>query len=123
MKTRKSHNKLRQKRHLRMKTKSRGTGVRPRVSIFRSINNISLQLVDDTAGRTICSASTIMKEFKEKKLTNNNDIEAAKQLGLIFARKLKENNIEAVVFDRSGYKYHGKVKAVAEALREAEIKL
>ncbi len=106
-----------------MLKKLRGDGDRPRVSVYRSRNNIFLQLVDDTAGRTICSASTLMKEFKEKKLSSFTNIEAAKQLGLIFVEKLKEHNINNVVFDRSGYKYHGKVKAIAEALRGANIKL
>jgi len=93
-----------------MKRKLRGTAARPRVSIFRSLNNIFVQGVDDSSGRTVCSASTMMKEFKDKSSSRS-------------AQKLKENNLEAVIFDRSGYKYHGKVKAVVEALREASIKL
>ena len=123
MKNNLSRNDLRKKRHLRMKRKLRGTAARPRVSIFRSLNNIFLQGIDDSSGRTVCSASTMMKEFKDKNLPQSDNIEAAKQLGSIFAQKLKENNSEAVVFDRSGYKYHGKVKAVVEALREASIKV
>ena len=105
-----------------MRNRLRGTAQRPRVSIFKSINNISLQLIDDVAGKTLCSASTMNKEFKEKKV-NCASIQAAKEIGGIFVQKVKDANIEAVVFDRSGYKYHGKVKAIAETLRAAGIKL
>ena len=118
-----SRNKLRKKRHLRSLRKLRGDSECPRISIHKSCINIFLQLVDDADGKTICSASTLMKEFKEKKLSHSTNIEAAKELGSIFVQKLNEHNVKTVVFDRSGYKYHGKVKAVAEVLRGADIKL
>jgi len=105
-----------------MRNRLRGTAQRPRVSVFKSINNIALQLIDDTVGKTLCAATTAQKEFRQKNI-NRSSVQAAAELGDIFARKIKEANIEAVVFDRSGYKYHGKVKAIAEALRKAGIKL
>lgn len=117
-----NRNYLRKKRQLRMRNRLRGTAERPRVSIFKSINNISVQLIDDAAGKTLCSASTTSREFKGKQI-NGASIQAAKEIGGIFVQKIKEANIETVVFDRSGYKYHGKVKAVAETLRAAGIKL
>jgi large subunit ribosomal protein L18 len=117
-----NRNYLRKKRQLRMRNRLRGTAQRPRVSIFSSLTNISVQLIDDAAGKTLCSASTTGKEFKEKKIKADS-VQAAKELGGIFVQKIKDANIEVVVFDRSGYKYHGKVKAVAETLREAGIKL
>ena len=117
-----SRNNLRRKRHLRKKSNLRGTSERPRVTVFRSLNNIFLQLIDDSTGRTICSASTIMKDYKSSASKRANSVEAAKELATHFARRLKENKKNAVVFDRSGYKYHGKVKAIADTLRKAEIK-
>jgi len=108
---------LRKRRHLRSRKKVLGTKDRPRVSVFRSSANIYLQLVDDTEGRSLSALSTLSKEFKEKGLKSSNNVEAARVLGEMFAQKLKENGISEVVFDRSGYCYHGKVKAIADALR------
>ncbi len=108
----------RKKRHLRLRTKLLGTKDTPRVSVFRSCANLYLQLVDDTEGATLCSASTLDKEFKEKKLKGSKTMQAAKTLAEIFAQRLKDRNVKTVVFDRSGYRYHGKVKVMADVLRE-----
>ena len=113
----------RKKRQLRIRSKIRGTIRRPRLSIFKSNYNIHLQLIDDDNGHTLCSTSTLSKEFKEKNLKSSKNKEAAKVLAEIFAQKLKEKNISEIVFDRSGYKYHGRVKIIADALRQAGITL
>jgi large subunit ribosomal protein L18 len=76
-----------------------------------------MQLVDDTKGHTVYTLSSLSKEFKEKKLKGSKDMEAARALAEMFAQKVKEKDVTRVVFDRSGYRYHGKVKAMAEALR------
>lgn len=89
--------------------------------VFRSCANLYLQLIDDAEGRTVCTVSTLGKEFKEKNLKSAKNIEAAKVLAETFAEKLKQKNITKVVFDRSGYRYHGKVKVIAETLREHEL--
>ena len=80
-------------------------------------------MIDDDNGHTLCSTSTLSKEFKEKNLKSSKNKEAAKVLAEIFAQKLKEKNISEIVFDRSGYKYHGRVKIIADALRQAGITL
>lgn len=95
-----------------------GTRERPRVTLFRSCANLYLQLVDDMEGSTLCSASTLGKEFEERNLKGSKNMQAAKTLAEIFAQKLKERNVKTVVFDRSGYRYHGKVKVMADVLRE-----
>ncbi len=95
-----------------------GTQERPRVCVFRSVANLYLHLVDETEGRMLCTVSTLSKEFKEKQLKSPKNMEAAKALAEVFAQKLKEKKVTKVVFDRSGYRYHGKVKVVADTLRE-----
>ena len=109
---------LRKKRHLRLRKKVLGTKERPRVCVFRSCVNLYLQLVDDTVGHTLCVMSTLSKKFKEKNLKSSKNMEAARALAELFAEELKERKVTEVVFDRSGYRYHGKVKAMAETLRE-----
>ena len=113
-----SRARLRKKRHWRSRKKVLGTKERPRVCVFRSCVNLYVHLVDDGDGRTLCTLSTLSKEFKEKGLKNSRNMEAAKALAKVFAQKLKEKNVTRVVFDRSGYRYHGKVKVMAETLRE-----
>lgn len=103
---------------MRLRKKVLGTAERPRLCVFRSCTNLYLQLVDDTRGRTVHSLSTLSKEFREKNLKSAKNMEAAKSLAGLFAEKLKEKGITTVVFDRSGYRYHGKVKVMAEVLRE-----
>jgi len=105
-------------RQKRVRAKVTGTEARPRLSVFRSLNNIYAQLIDDTKGVTIASASTLDKEVK----TKASNIEAAKEVGTLIAKRAADNKIETVVFDRNGYLYHGKVKALAEAAREAGLK-
>lgn len=109
----------RSRRKQRIRTKVFGTAEKPRLSVFRSLNHIYVQAIDDQSGKTIVSASSM--EVKEKSpKTGNRD--TAKQVGQIVATKCKEKGIEKVVFDRSGYLYHGRVKALAEAAREAGLK-
>lgn len=111
----KSRNNARKKRHLRIRKRLVGTPSRPRVSVFRSSKHIYAQLIDDVNGVTLASASS-----KEKGSTGpGGNVDAAKQVGTLLAERAKEKNITNVVFDRSGYLYHGRVKALAEAARES----
>ena len=105
----------RELRHKRVRTKISGTAERPRLSVFRSNTGIYVQIIDDVAAKTLVSASTLDKEVK----TKASNIEAAKEVGSLVAKRALEKNIKEVVFDRGGYIYHGKVKALAEAAREA----
>ncbi len=107
-------NKNRIKRHQRIRNKISGTASCPRLNVFRSAKNIYAQLIDDEAGKTLCSASTNEKGFTEY----GGNCEAAKKVGLALAEKAKEQGIVDVVFDRSGYVYHGRVAALAEGARE-----
>jgi large subunit ribosomal protein L18 len=108
----------RTRRRLRLRKKVEGTADKPRLSVFRSLNHIYVQAIDDKNGKTLLSAST--KEVKESKGTGNRD--AAKKVGELIAEKCKQKGIDAVVFDRSGYLYHGRIKALAEAARAAGLK-
>ena len=105
----------RTRRHIRVRTKISGTAERPRLCIYRSNANLYVQVIDDVAGKTLVSASTLDKEIKTKHANK----EAAKELGTLIAKKAIEKNIKKVVFDRGGYIYHGVVKELAEAAREA----
>lgn len=96
-----------------------GSPARPRLTITRTGKNMYAQLIDDTSGSTICSASTIEKEGKIDSGANCN---AAKEIGLRIATKAKEKGVETVIFDRNGYRYHGRVKALAQGAREAGLK-
>lgn len=104
----------RTRRHARVRTKVSGTAERPRLCVFRSNSNIYAQVIDDVAGNTLVSASTLDKEVKTKK----SNVEAAKEVGTLIAKRATAKNITTVVYDRSGYIYHGVVKALAEAARE-----
>jgi ribosomal protein L18 len=105
----------RQTRQKRVRAKVKGTSSRPRLCVFRSLNNISVQVIDDEKAVTLVSASTLDKEVK----TKASNVEAAKEVGALIAKRAIEKGIKTVVFDRNGYLYHGKVQAVAEAAREA----
>ena len=105
----------RQRRHLRVRRKISGTAECPRLCVYRSNTNLYAQIIDDVAGNTLVSASTLDKEIKTKHANK----EAAKEVGTLIAKKAAEKNIKAVVFDRGGYIYHGVVKELAEAAREA----
>ncbi len=109
------------RRHRRVRKKVSGTPVRPRLSIFRSTNHIYAQLIDDTKGVTIASASTLDPEVKSQISTGGN-IDAAKKVGDLIAKRASEKKIGQVVFDRGGFLYHGRVKALADAAREAGLK-
>ena len=108
----------RKRRHVRVRNKINGTTERPRLCIYRSNNNLFAQIIDDVNGVTLVSASTLDKTVK----TKHSNIEAAKEVGTLIAKRAIEKNIETVVFDRSGYIYHGVVKEFAEAAREAGLK-
>ena len=105
----------RQRRHLRVRRKISGTPECPRLCVFRSNSNIYAQIIDDVAGNTLVSASTLDKEVKTKHANK----EAAKEVGTLIAKKAAEKNIKTVVFDRGGYIYNGVIKELAEAAREA----
>lgn len=104
-------------RHKRIRGRMNGAPERPRLSVHRSLKNMQVQLIDDTCARTILSLSTTAKEVKEK-IGYGGNIKAAAFLGEMFARLVKEKDIKEVVFDRGGYTYHGRVKALTEALRK-----
>ena len=103
----------RDRRHLRVRKKISGTAERPRLCVYRSNTNLYVQVIDDVAGNTLVSASTLDKEVKTKYANK----EAAKEVGALIAKRALEKNIKDVVFDRGGYIYHGVVKELAEAAR------
>ena len=118
MVSKESRQKIREKKHLKIRNRFSGTAERPRLAVFRSNNHMYAQVIDDAAGKTLVAASTIEKDVKAK-LEKTNNVEAAKVLGEVIAKRALEKGIENVVFDRGGYIYHGKVAALAEAAREA----
>ena len=103
-------------RHFRLRRYVRGSAARPRLAVFRSIKHIAAQLVDDDAGRTLLAVDSRSKDFRTRQATGGN-VAAAKVLGELLAQKAKATGIERVVFDRGGYKFHGRVKALADAAR------
>ena len=115
--SKKSSNAQRIKRHLRVRKNISGTPNRPRLNVYRSLSNIYAQIIDDVAGKTLVSASSLDKEIKEKVSYGGNK-EAAKEVGLLVAKRALEAGIKAVVFDRGGYVYHGRVQELAEGARE-----
>jgi large subunit ribosomal protein L18 len=110
--TQTKRNAIRQRIHARIRAKLAGTGERPRLNVYRSLNNIYAQVIDDQTGTTLVSASTI-------KLKTGGNIAAAKEIGKEVAEKAVEKGIKKVVFDRGGYLYHGRIKALADAARDA----
>jgi large subunit ribosomal protein L18 len=108
-------NEIRERIHVRIRRKLRGTSERPRLAVFRSVAHIYAQVIDDSKGETLVSASTVDKGAK----TNGGNVAAAKTVGKAIAEKAKEKGITKVVFDRGGYIYHGRVKALADAARAA----
>lgn len=115
--TKVSKNELRQRRHARIRNKVNGTASCPRLNIFRSNAHIHCQIIDDEAGNTLVSCSSV-----DMKLANGSNIEAAKAVGEEIAKRALAKNIDTVVFDRGGYAYHGRIKALADAAREAGLK-
>ncbi|MEP7337719.1 MAG: 50S ribosomal protein L18 [Acidobacteriota bacterium] len=102
--------------HTRIRKKVAGTPERPRLAVFRSTNHIYAQVIDDKSGATLCSASSVEKSVG---IASGGNIDAAKTIGKLIAERAKEKGISSVVFDRGGYLYHGRVKSLAEAAREA----
>jgi large subunit ribosomal protein L18 len=105
------------RRQVRIRKKVTGTSERPRLCVYRSLNNVYAQIIDDVKGTTLAAASTLEKEIKGDKGHKGN-IEAAKKVGTLIAKKATGAGIKLVVFDRSGYRYHGSIKALAEGSRE-----
>jgi len=113
-----SRNKVRAKKHLKIRNRFSGTTERPRLAVFRSNNHMYAQIIDDTVGKTLVSASTLDKEVKAE-LEKTNNVDAAAYLGTIIAKKAMDKGIKTVVFDRGGFIYQGKIAALADAAREA----
>jgi len=113
-----SRSEVRVKKHMKVRNRFSGTAERPRLAVFRSNNHMYAQVIDDTVGNTLVSASTLQKDVKEG-LEKTNNVEAAAKLGEVIAKKALDKGITTVVFDRGGFIYQGKVKALAEAAREA----
>jgi len=108
----------RNRAHLRVRSRVTGTAERPRLAVFKSLKHIYAQVIDDQAGRTLAQASTLDGDVKARIEKTGSNVDAAKAVGAAVADRAKAQGIEAVVFDRGGYIYHGKVKALADAARE-----
>lgn len=111
----------RKRRHARVRKKISGTAERPRLCVFRSKRHIYAQLIDDETGRSICGVSTVSARFRQE-VGKGSTKQAARAVGAMIAAKAKEADIEKVVFDRGGYKYHGRVRELAEGAREGGLK-
>ncbi|MCR5310484.1 MAG: 50S ribosomal protein L18 [Lachnospiraceae bacterium] len=118
MVTKESRQKVRVKKHLKIRNRFAGTAERPRLAVFRSNNHMYAQVIDDTVGKTLVAASTVEKDVQAE-LKKTNDVDAAAYLGTVIAKRAIEKGIKTVVFDRGGFIYQGKVAALAEAAREA----
>ncbi|MCI6675693.1 MAG: 50S ribosomal protein L18 [Clostridiales bacterium] len=116
-----SRTKVRQEKHRRLRRHINGTAERPRLAVFRSNNHMYAQIIDDTVGKTLVSASTLQKDVKAE-LEKTNDVAAAAYLGTVIAKKALEAGITTVVYDRGGFIYQGKIQALADAAREAGLK-
>lgn len=110
------------KRKSRIRRRIVGTTARPRLAVYRSLKHVYAQIIDDAQGRTIVSASSLSKDVREQAKEAKTELEICRIVGMAAAKKALENNIKEVVFDRSGYLYHGRVKAVADGAREAGLK-
>ena len=113
-----SRSAIRIKKHLRVRNRFSGTAERPRLAVFRSNNHMYAQIIDDTVGNTLVSASTVQKDVKDQ-LEKTNDVAAAAYLGKVIAQKALDAGIKEVVFDRGGFIYQGNIQALADAAREA----
>ncbi len=116
-----SRNEIRKRKHARVRKKVGGTTQRPRLCVFRSLSHIYAQVIDDTTGRTLVSASTLDQTIRDQALSGGNKAGAA-EVGKLIAARAQDEGITTVVFDRGGYIYHGRVAALAEAAREAGLK-
>ena len=121
MVSKKNRSEVRVNKHRRIRSRLSGTPEQPRLAVFRSNNHMYAQIIDDTVGNTLVSASTLQKDVKAE-LEKTNNVEAAACLGKVIAEKAKEKGITEVVFDRGGFIYQGKIKALADAAREAGLK-
>lgn len=118
MVSKESRAKVRMNKHRKIRNRFSGTAERPRLAVFRSNNHMYAQIIDDTVGKTLVAASTTEKAVKAE-LEKTNDVAAAAYLGTVIAKRALENGISTVVYDRGGFIYQGKIKALAEAAREA----
>ena len=118
MVSKESRSKIRVKKHMKIRNRFSGTPERPRLAVFRSNNHMYAQIIDDTVGHTLVAASTVEKDVKAE-IEHTNDVAAAAYLGTVIAKKALDKGIKTVVFDRGGFVYQGKIKALAEAAREA----
>ena len=118
MVSKESRTKVRVNKHRKLRNRFSGTAERPRLAVFRSNNHMYAQIIDDTVGTTLVSASTVQKDVKAE-LEKTNNVDAAAYLGTVIAKKAIEKGINTVVFDRGGFIYQGKIKALADAAREA----
>ena len=118
MVSKKSRSEVRVNKHRKLRNRFSGTAERPRLAVFRSNNHMYAQIIDDTVGKTLVSASTVQKEVKAE-LEKTNNVDAAAYLGTVIAKRALEKGITAVVFDRGGFIYQGKIAALADAAREA----
>ena len=118
MVSKKSRTEVRENKHRKLRNRFSGTAERPRLAVFRSNNHLYAQIIDDTVGKTLVSASTLQKEVKAE-LEKTNNVDAAAYLGTVIAKRALEKNITTVVFDRGGFIYQGKIQALADAAREA----
>ena len=116
--SKKSRAEVRVKKHMKLRNRLSGTAECPRLAVFRSNNHMYAQIIDDTVGNTLVAASTLEKDVKAE-LEHTNDVAAAAYLGTVIAKKALDKGIKTVVFDRGGFVYQGKIKALAEAAREA----
>ena len=112
----------RMRRKASIRKRVSGTTSRPRLTIYRSLKHVYAQIVDDTQGRTIISTSSLSKELREQAKSAKSEIEVCKLVGIAMAKKALEKNIQEVLFDRNGYLYHGRVRAVADGAREGGLK-
>ena len=110
--------KIRVKKHMKIRNRFSGTPERPRLAVFRSNNHMYAQIIDDTVGHTLVAASTVEKDVKAE-IEHTNDVAAAAYLGTVIAKRALDKGIKTVVFDRGGFVYQGKIKALADAAREA----
>ena len=118
MVSKKSRSEVRVNKHRKLRNRFSGTAERPRLAVFRSNNHMYAQIIDDTVGKTLVSASTVQKEVKAE-LEKTNNVDAAAYLGTVIAKRALEKGSNTVVFDRGGFIYQGKIKALADAAREA----
>ena len=118
MVSKESRQKVRVKKHMKIRNRFSGTAERPRLAVFRSNNHMYAQIIDDTVGNTLVAASTVEKEVKAE-LEKTNNVDAAAYLGTVIAKRAIEKGITTVVFDRGGFVYQGKIAALADAAREA----